>query len=439
MLKCLSKIPNHYLVLGGNFLAFFDLYLYIHLAVIINQHFLPHHSFFMTESFSLLNIYLLAPVVSLLFGFWGDNKGRKKVVVYCSLIMAVATFLILILPSYESIGVFAGYFFVCLRLLQGIALAGEPAAVALYMIESVPIKQSPFYLSLVCAMESLGGIFALGLGSITLYYDLPWRIPFVGAFIFVIFSLFLRQHLEETPEYRQANTTERIAKGYETKKLSEIYHLLPLKKRNLICSALVNFSYPMAFVTSYLYLGRYLTESYGFQTTTLLLHNLGVAACETVLRILMGYLTSRSSIMPGKLLAGRLCVAMAAACTMPYVLNTYHSAGLVFLFQVIFVSCMSTDLVIGSILKTFPVVGRFSLAAFGFLMNRIVAFFLMTVVFHVMTTTYGFLGNAVMLLLGCGLVCLGLYFYVPYEKKEEYLTDAILNKYSIVSNKYEGR
>jgi MFS family permease len=413
----LKKIPNYWLVMATNTLEFFDLFLYVHLAAVLHVHFFPQDSLFMSETFSLANIYFIAPILSCVFALYGDNRGRKPIVIGCAILMALSTALVAMLPTYGQVGILATGSFIFLRILQGIALAGEPYAAALYVIESVPIKKCPFYFSILCATENLGSMFALLLATLTLHYDLSWRIPFICAFFVVLVTSLLRSTLTETEEYVKHTDVRSRVQIYKIDDIKNFYNRLPFKQINTLCVGLVNFGYPFAFVTSYIYLGKHLGEFYGYTLAEIAAHNILVVFLEMILRVAMGYFTSRSSLSCHVIQAARMVLAMGAALTMPYVLTHYHTIWLVLAFQVVFVSCMATDLVIGSVYKVFPVIGRFTLMSMGHIGNRFICFFLMTFVLHHLVQHYGLWGNVMMMMAGCSLVLLGLYLYMPYDEK----------------------
>src|SRR5215212_6013441 len=73
-----------------------------------------------------------------IFGHYGDKLGRKTILVLTLLIMGVATFLIGVLPTYQSVGILAPILLVILRILQGIGVGGEWGGAALLVVEHAP-------------------------------------------------------------------------------------------------------------------------------------------------------------------------------------------------------------------------------------------------------------------------------------------------------------
>jgi len=77
----------------GTFLEYFDLMLYIHMAVLLNDLFFPKtdpHTAALLTAFSFCSIYVLRPLGALLFGYIGDNIGRKTTVIITTTIMSLS-------------------------------------------------------------------------------------------------------------------------------------------------------------------------------------------------------------------------------------------------------------------------------------------------------------------------------------------------------------
>src|ERR671916_1816737 len=78
------------------------------------------------------------PLGGIVFGHYGDRIGRKTMLVLSLLIMGIATFLIGLLPTFESIGVLAPVLLVVLRLFQGIGVGGEWGGALLIAVPAAP-------------------------------------------------------------------------------------------------------------------------------------------------------------------------------------------------------------------------------------------------------------------------------------------------------------
>ena len=193
---------NKKAILIGNTLEFFDLYLYIHFATVIAQKFFPagfEKSLFL-QAFSFSQIYLIAPIACLIFAYLGDKHGRKPIILHTALWMAITSVLIIFLPTYETWGENSVILLLILRIIQGIALAGEPTAANLYLMESTYMdrnspwyNQAPWYVTVMGVTEQVGGVIALLLcyTSLTYLKDYThgWRVPFACCGIFILFVL----------------------------------------------------------------------------------------------------------------------------------------------------------------------------------------------------------------------------------------------------------
>src|ERR1700712_1737700 len=89
--------------------------------------------------------FLARPVGGIIFGHFGDRIGRKKMLLLTLLIMGLGTALIGLLPSYDSIGVWAPILLVALRVLQGIGVGGEDGGAVVLAVEFAPERRRGFY------------------------------------------------------------------------------------------------------------------------------------------------------------------------------------------------------------------------------------------------------------------------------------------------------
>ena len=112
----------------GTFLEYFDLMLYIHMAVLLNELFFPKTDPFtasLLSAFAFCSSYVLRPFGALVFGFIGDFIGRKSVIVITTIIMAITCTTIAVLPTYAQIGITASWIITICRMVQGMAASAE--------------------------------------------------------------------------------------------------------------------------------------------------------------------------------------------------------------------------------------------------------------------------------------------------------------------------
>jgi MHS family shikimate/dehydroshikimate transporter-like MFS transporter len=153
--------------------------------------------------------YLSRPIGAVVFGHYGDRIGRKTMLILTLLIMGIATFLIGLLPTYETIGVWAPILLLVLRFFQGIGLGGEWGGAVLLAVEHSPRNKRGFYGSLIQIGAPAGLL--LGTGAFLIVSSLPeeqflswgWRVPFLVSVVLIGVGLFIRLKILETPAFSQ--------------------------------------------------------------------------------------------------------------------------------------------------------------------------------------------------------------------------------------------
>jgi MFS family permease len=161
-------------------------------------------------SFGVFGIGFMArPLGGIAWGHFGDKVGRKKAFVAALATMAVASFLIGVLPTYTSIGIAAPILLTVLRFVQGLAVGGQWGGAALMATESAPAHRRGFY----GAFAQMGVPIGVLLG-VTAYFLLfeavgpegfasyGWRIPFIASVLFVGVVLYTKAKLEDTPAFK---------------------------------------------------------------------------------------------------------------------------------------------------------------------------------------------------------------------------------------------
>ncbi|WP_458352709.1 MFS transporter [Peribacillus frigoritolerans] len=206
----------------GALMEWYDFFLYgTASAIVLNKLFFPDldPTVGTIAAFASFAIGFLArPLGGLVFGHFGDKVGRKSILVITLLLMGGSTFAIGLLPTYDSIGVWAPILLVALRLFQGFALGGEYGGASLLMIEHAPRKQRGFWGALLQSATPLGLLLASG--TFTLVTLLPeaqflawgWRIPFIISIILLGVGTFIRFSVKETPAFQELKETGKEVK-----------------------------------------------------------------------------------------------------------------------------------------------------------------------------------------------------------------------------------
>ncbi|MGP1945717.1 MAG: MFS transporter [Arsenophonus sp. ER-EMS1-MAG3] len=198
----------------GTFLEYFDLMLYVHMAVLLNELFFPKtdpHVATLFSAAAFCSTYLLRPFGALIFGWIGDNIGRKASVVITTFLMAISCFVMANLPTFAQIGITASWLVTICRIVQGMTSMGEITGAQLYLTEYLqPLGR---YVSV--AMMNFCA--ALGIAFIVTSYNVNWRLVFwFGAGVALV-GMIARATLRETPEFadakRRLNRTFQQLKG----------------------------------------------------------------------------------------------------------------------------------------------------------------------------------------------------------------------------------
>jgi MFS family permease len=196
------------LITLGAILEYYDFAIFIYFAKSIGESLIPIHneSANIIASFGIFAIgALLRPLGGIVFAHFGDTRGRKKIFVYTVLLMAIPTFLIAFIPSYQNIGIFATIILILLRAIQGLAIGGEIPGSVVFAYELSKPQNKAFNTNIVIAGTNIGFFLASMLGAVLLSKtDLgfaPWRIAFILGGVFGVISYYLRKNLLETPEF----------------------------------------------------------------------------------------------------------------------------------------------------------------------------------------------------------------------------------------------
>lgn len=200
--------------LFANIAEWYDFSVYAFLATTIGTLFFhsKQPKMAMITAFFLFTIsYMIRPIGSIFWGYFGDHYGRKKALQWTLIIMAVPTVFIGILPIYDNVGIIATIFLILLRLVQGFASGGELPISACYIYEISPKEKRNFFCSIVSASPMIGVLF----GSVIAFFiyafftadqiiSYAWRIPFLFGFVVLFLILYIRKGLEETEEFKAA-------------------------------------------------------------------------------------------------------------------------------------------------------------------------------------------------------------------------------------------
>ncbi|SJM60140.1 MFS transporter [Gulosibacter sp. 10] len=208
----------------GTTVEWYDFFIYANAAALVfNELFFSQVGGTFGQILSFLTVgisFLFRPLGAALVGHFGDRVGRKAMLVITLVLMGVATTLIGVLPTYDTIGVAAPILLIILRILQGISAGGEWGGAVLMAVEYAPVNQRGRFgmfpqLGVPLGMLLATGVLALMSGVITpgdAFMEWGWRVPFVFSIVLVVVGFIVRQAVDESPVFKEI-----AASGKQTK------------------------------------------------------------------------------------------------------------------------------------------------------------------------------------------------------------------------------
>ncbi|STQ86930.1 MFS transporter [Helicobacter muridarum] len=193
---------------SGNFVEWFDFYIYIALAPYFNHLFFDSsdETIRLMQTYAVFSIgFFMRPIGSYIFGSWADKIGRQKTMVYAILLMSLGNFIIAFTPTKESIGIWAVIILLAARMIQGLSVGGEGGLVATYISEIALKGSRGFFSSFQYVTLIAAQLIAIACVWIALGYfgeesmrESSWRYLFLLAGILAIGSLFMRTNMHES-------------------------------------------------------------------------------------------------------------------------------------------------------------------------------------------------------------------------------------------------
>ncbi|MDW8844620.1 MFS transporter [Erwinia sp. MMLR14_017] len=162
------------------------------------------------SSFATWSVGFIArPIGALFFGWLGDRKGRKVVMVSTIILMGASTTLIGVIPSYASIGLWAPACLVVLRFSQGFGAGAELSGGTVMLGEYAPAEKRGLVSSIIALGSNSGTLVASLVWLAVVQMDQQqlqewgWRIPFLCSSLIALVALWIRRHLKETPVFER--------------------------------------------------------------------------------------------------------------------------------------------------------------------------------------------------------------------------------------------
>jgi MHS family proline/betaine transporter-like MFS transporter len=191
----------------GNVLEWYDFAIYGYFATQIGRNFFPHEDAVaqLLSAFGVFAIgYLMRPIGGVIVGHIGDRFGRRAALTFSVTAMAIPTFLIGLLPGYQTIGLLAPIGLTLLRIVQGLSVGGEYTSSMVFLIERAPEGRRGLMGALAASGSALGILLGSAVGAAfaasmsTAGLDAwGWRIPFLLGLVVGIAGYMLRRYVLE--------------------------------------------------------------------------------------------------------------------------------------------------------------------------------------------------------------------------------------------------
>ncbi len=356
----------------GTFLEYFDLMLYVHMAVLLNELFFPKfapHTASLLAAFAFCSTFVFRPFGALVFGWIGDNIGRKSTISITTFLMAGCCFVMATLPTYAEIGLASSVLITICRIVQGMSSMGEIIGAELYVTE---ITKPPLQYSLVtviAAFANLGTILALLIATLITSFGFNWRYAFGFGLVIAVIGGVARTRLRETPDFVDAKRRmkHKIEKfGFDSKLMdSNPIVLEKLNKKTILFLFFMDCGWPVAFYITYFYCTTILKDVFHYSPAQIIQHNLIIAIVNFLERLVLSYLTYK--IYPLNILKFKATIFFIFMLFVPYLLNNLQTPFELMLIQMIIIVFGCTTLpAVPIIYKHLPVFKRFTCASFTY-------------------------------------------------------------------------
>ena len=320
----------------GNVIEWYDFALYGFMASIIASQFFPNES----QAASLIATYgifaagfVMRPIGSVFFGRMGDTIGRSRTMLISVIMMAIPTFCLGLLPTYDKVGLLAPILLVTVRLLQGLSVGGEFSSSATYLVETSPANQRGLSGSWANFGSTVGVLIGSGLATLvlnvfsqTFLLGWGWRLPFLFGGVLGVIAILLRRHLPQSEHFLKFQK--------ESAKQSPVNKVLHQGRKETTQGFFLAAAYGVIYYSSMVYLPTWISTQTAIPLKEAMLVNTITSIIIVPLLITAGWISDRY-IRRTRFIALSLGACAALAIPALYWLNT-DSIMAVITCQIIF-------------------------------------------------------------------------------------------------------
>ncbi len=325
----------------GTFLEYFDLMLFVFMAVILNEVFFPQFDVFtnsLLAAFTYCATYALKPFSALLFGYISEKVGRKHTVIITTIIMAISCIIIANAPTYAQIGITASWIVTLCRGLQGVSSVGESKGEALSIVNRIEASSSKYQaIGLIDLSGMLGMTAAVIVAEVGIFLDINWRIIFWTGALIALMCATARVMWDQAPDpiFAKHKQLTKLAKAEKVPDLSSDQPVWETKVSRGVSVAyfMVFCGWPFCYYFSYVYCGGILKNQFYYTKETLIHHNLIVSLFSVAGLFIWVWLTKK--INPLIVLKTKLIIYVVFLSMVPWLLSMAKSQLIIIIIQVL--------------------------------------------------------------------------------------------------------
>ncbi|MFJ7512621.1 MFS transporter [Peribacillus simplex] len=283
----------------GAVIEWYDFFLYATAsALIFPKLFFPDSDPFIATLLSFATFatgFLARPIGAVIFGHYGDRIGRKNALVITLWMMGLSSFLMGLLPTFATIGIWAPILLVILRLIQGIGVGGEWAGSILLSMEWGSEKKKGFMASVPNAGVGAGMLLSSAVVGLCLYisndsfYTWGWRIPFLASLLLLAAGVIIRNKILETPSFRQVKEVNQVSK-------MPVLEVLKLYPKQVLYTGLAKFSEHAPFAIFTTFMINYSINNFDVSSEYMVNVNILASVLMCINIPLFGYLSDKVGI-----------------------------------------------------------------------------------------------------------------------------------------------
>ena len=251
----------------GTFLEYFDLMLYVHMSVLLNDLFFPQSNPLIAKilgAAAFCSTFILRPFGGFVIGWIGDKIGRKSTIMITTSLMAISCATIAFTGTYKEIGITASIIIILCRMSQGFSSLGEVIGASLYLSEIMVSPKKHFACGIIGLFSQIGGFLSLIIAFFALTVNLNWRLAFLFGAGIAIIGLMARIRLRETPDFiklkREINNKQNNTLKSTNKSNDKINF------KSLICCMLSVLIIPASIYVIYVYFNEIMKQNFGLNT-----------------------------------------------------------------------------------------------------------------------------------------------------------------------------